>query len=90
MISVYAALVGALVVALRRRRGTIEPSGVKDLLLLGLANLHLSRLITKDSVSSVVRSPFTRFVAPAGEGEVNEESFAGWPEAWQSAVGAKH
>lgn len=72
--SVYAGLVGGLVLALRRRRGHIAPVDLKQLALLGLATQHLSRLVTKDSVSSVIRSPFTRFVEPAGEGEVNEEA----------------
>lgn len=44
-----------------------------ELVLLGLATEHLSRLITKDSVTSVLRSSFTEFKEPAGEGEVNEE-----------------
>ena len=44
-----------------------------DLALYGLATEHLSRLITKDSVTAVLRAPFTEFNEPAGEGEVNEE-----------------
>jgi hypothetical protein len=44
-----------------------------DLLLYGLATQHLSRLITKDSVTAILRSAFARFKEPAGEGEVNEE-----------------
>lgn len=41
---------------------------------MALATAHLSRLITKDSVTSVLRAPFARFEEPAGEGEVNEEA----------------
>jgi hypothetical protein len=41
--------------------------------LYGLATEHISRLLTKDSVTAVLRAPFTRFEGPAGEGEVNEE-----------------
>lgn len=33
----------------------------------------MSCLITKDSVTAVVRAPFTRFKEPAGNGEVNKE-----------------
>ena len=44
-----------------------------SLVLYALATEHLSRVITKDSVTSVLRAPFTRFKEPAGEGEVNEE-----------------
>jgi hypothetical protein len=73
LMTVYALLVGLLVFLLRSRRGRLEPMRIKDLLLMGLATQHLSRLITKDSVLSPVRKPFTRLVEPAGEGEVNEE-----------------
>lgn len=44
-----------------------------DLALISVATHRLSRLVTKDSVTAVVRAPFTRFEEPAGEGEVNEE-----------------
>ncbi len=74
ILSIYTGLVGGLVLVLRRRRGQVEPVDLRQLVLLGLATQHLSRLVTKDSVSSVIRSPFTRFVEPAGEGEVNEEA----------------
>jgi hypothetical protein len=33
----------------------------------------LSRVITKDSVTAVLRAPFTHFQEAAGEGEVNED-----------------
>lgn len=46
--------------------------GLLDLLLYGLATEHLSRLVTKDLVTSVLRSPFTGFEGTAGEGEVNK------------------
>lgn len=73
LLAVYAGATASLVVALRNRRQRLDPMGVKDLVLLGLATQHLSRLITKDSVLSPVRKPFTRFAGPAGQGEVNEE-----------------
>jgi hypothetical protein len=44
-----------------------------DLLLYGLATEHLSRIITKDSVTAVLRAPFTHFKGAVGEGEVNED-----------------
>ncbi|HZR99432.1 MAG TPA: DUF1360 domain-containing protein [Chloroflexota bacterium] len=47
----------------------IAPS---DLALVGVATYKLSRLIAKDSVTSVVRAPFTEYEGAAGASEVNE------------------
>jgi hypothetical protein len=73
LLSVYGGIVGVSAVALRRRRQEVRRMSPMDLLLMGLATAHLSRTITKDSVTSVLRLPFARFEEPAGEGEVNEE-----------------
>ncbi|MGH9045407.1 MAG: DUF1360 domain-containing protein [Acidimicrobiales bacterium] len=43
-----------------------------ELATYALATQHLSRVISKDAVTSVVRAPFTKFEGSAGEGEVNE------------------
>jgi hypothetical protein len=43
-----------------------------DLALLTVASHKVSRMITRDRVTSVVRAPFTRFQGDAGPGEVNE------------------
>jgi hypothetical protein len=67
----YGALTGALSLGLRRKGSRIRGLGPMD--LYGLATEHLSRVMTKDSVTAVLRSPFTRFKEAAGEGEVNEE-----------------
>ena len=69
----YGALGGTLSLALRRKGRRIKGLGPMDLLLYALATEHLSRLITKDSVTAVLRAPFTRFKEAAGEGEVKEE-----------------
>lgn len=68
----YGALTASLVLTLRRRRQDVQPLGATELVAFGLATEHLSRIITRDSITSVVRSPFTRFDEPAGEGESNE------------------
>lgn len=70
----YATGVGALA-WYGRRRGIRLPEriGAGDLALLGIATHRVSRLVSKDSITSVVRAPFTRYVEPAGAGEVNEE-----------------
>jgi hypothetical protein len=69
----YGALAGALVLALRRKKTYVRPLSAMDLVLLSLAVEHVSRLITKDAITSSLRTPFTEFKEPAGEGEVNEE-----------------
>jgi hypothetical protein len=69
----YGALTGALSFGLRRKGLRVKGLGPMDLLLYGLATEHLSRVITKDSITSVLRAPFARFKEAAGEGEVNEE-----------------
>jgi hypothetical protein len=76
----YAVLLGtyglgaAVAVALLRdRRDQVRRFDLRTLILMAVATEHLSRLIAKDSITSVLRSPFTRFVEATGEGEVNEE-----------------
>lgn len=62
--------------ALAARRDTGRPDGglsMRDLVLLGAATQKMSRIITKDAVASPLRAPFTRYVGPAGPGEVTEE-----------------
>jgi hypothetical protein len=49
-----------------------RPDG-RDVALLCVATHKLSRLVTKDTVTAVVRAPFTEFAEPSGEGEVHEE-----------------
>jgi hypothetical protein len=73
ILTTYGLLSGSLALALRRRRQHVRTLRPLDLLLYGLATEHLSRVITKDSVTSVLRAPFTEFEEAAGEGEVNEE-----------------
>ncbi|BCJ31725.1 DUF1360 domain-containing protein [Actinocatenispora sera] len=45
---------------------------LSDVFLLTTATHKLSRLLTKDAVTSPLRAPFTRYQEPAGEGELNE------------------
>jgi hypothetical protein len=47
--------------------------GAGDIALLAGATFHLSRLITKDSILSFMRAPFTRFKETGAVGETNEE-----------------
>jgi hypothetical protein len=67
---------GAAAYALQqhRSRGRLPHRiGAGDLALLGAATYKLSRIITKDRVTSFLRSPFTRYTGEAGPSEVSEE-----------------
>jgi hypothetical protein len=44
-----------------------------DVVLISIATHKLSRLLAKDSVTSPLRAPFTRYAEPGGAAEVNEE-----------------
>jgi hypothetical protein len=67
-----ASLVGALVVARRTGRELPERWSAQDLLLAGVATHKVSRLITKDKITSALRAPFTRFQDKSGHGELEE------------------
>jgi hypothetical protein len=71
---VFQLLVGAGVVALRRS-GRSLPRRVEalDLVLVGAATHKLSRLITKEKVTSFARAPFTEYQGPGGPAEVEEK-----------------
>jgi hypothetical protein len=88
-ITAYSVGVG-LAVALGRRNKVKLPDriGVGDLALAAVATHRVSRLVSKDSITSVVRAPFTRYVEPAGAGEVNEEvRGTGWRHAAGELIG---
>lgn len=74
VMSTYAAVVVGLggVVALRRRTLPERPL-LGDLALVAIATAKVSRLITRDSVTSPLRAPFTRFEGAGGPAELNEQ-----------------
>ncbi|MFE1193765.1 DUF1360 domain-containing protein [Streptomyces olivaceoviridis] len=45
-----------------------------DVVLTSVATFRLSRLLTKASVTSPLRAPFTEYVAPQGPAELHEEA----------------
>lgn len=61
------------VVVLGRSRRLPERWETRDLVLAGIATHKLSRLLTKDKVTSFLRAPFTRHQRPSGHGEVEEK-----------------
>ncbi|MFL6241205.1 MAG: DUF1360 domain-containing protein [Actinomycetes bacterium] len=74
VIGAYSAVLGGLA-ALGRSRGVRLPKRVPvgDLALMAVATHKVSRTISKDSVTSPVRAPFTKFRGASGPGEVQEE-----------------
>jgi hypothetical protein len=64
-------LIGAL--RLRSRRGWPEQIPAQDIALLSVGTFKLSRLITKDKVTSAIRAPFTEYEGSGGPAEVEEK-----------------
>lgn len=75
LFGIYSVYAGALAAIVRWRRPELpERIDGRDLALLAVATHKLARVATKDAVTSPFRALFTRFSAPAGIGEVNEEA----------------
>jgi Protein of unknown function (DUF1360) len=70
----HALFVGGLVAAARRGRELPVRVGAVDLVTIGVASHKLSRLISKDKVTSPLRAPFTEFEGSGGPGEVEESA----------------
>jgi hypothetical protein len=72
--SVYAAAVASVAGATRLTRREV-PDGLagKDLVLAAIATHKLSRLVTKDPVTSPLRAPFTSYQDTEGPAELSEE-----------------
>jgi Protein of unknown function (DUF1360) len=70
----FGALAASLAVAAKATgRPVPERPATSDVVLISLATHKLSRLVAKDSVTSPLRAPFTRYSEPGGAAEVNEE-----------------
>ncbi|MDQ6764564.1 MAG: DUF1360 domain-containing protein [Verrucomicrobiota bacterium] len=86
----YAALMGLFTVVLSSAVTSFSAEEdpprltLGDLLLLGIATHKLSRIVTKDLVTSPFRAPFVKFKKSAGAGEVEEDARG---EGLQEAVG---
>jgi hypothetical protein len=66
-----AACLGA--VAQATGRSLPERPAAGDVILLSVATHKLSRLLSKDAITSPLRAPFTRYDRPIGSGEVMEK-----------------
>ena len=74
LLGIYLLYVGTLAAIVRWRRPLLpERVEGRDLALLAIATHKVSRIATKDAVTSPLRAAFTSFSGPAGVGEVNEE-----------------
>lgn len=73
LMGLYAAAVTVGAVALRRRKWPLPEVRAFDIALVGVATHKLSRRVTKDSVTSPLRAPFTRYEGVAGPAELKEE-----------------
>ncbi|HEY8077139.1 MAG TPA: DUF1360 domain-containing protein [Labilithrix sp.] len=77
----YAMIMGAFTLAFTpllvraAARGAL-PRNVetRDLVLMGVATHKLTRILTRDWVTSPLRAPFTQYVKSEGAGEVQEKS----------------
>lgn len=74
VMAVFAAIAGTLgIVAVTGRR---LPNGVSpfDVVLMALGTHKLSRVLSKEAVTSPLRAPFTHYKEPGGPAEVMEEA----------------
>lgn len=72
--SAFGVLAASLAAAVRvSGRPVPERPAAADVVLISIATHKLSRLIAKDSVTSALRAPFTRYAEAVGAAEVNEE-----------------
>jgi hypothetical protein len=74
-IAIFNALFGGALLA-ARRRGRSLPETVRplDVVSIGIASHKLSRLISKDKVTSPLRAPFTELEGKGGPAELEEKS----------------
>jgi len=71
---VYASVAAGMAAAVKATgREVPERPSAGDVVLLSIATHKLSRLLTKDAITSPLRAPFTEYVKPIGSGEVAEE-----------------
>lgn len=84
LVALFGSAVGGGLAAAARHGGLPDRVNVSDVLLVGLATHKLSRLVSRDTVTSWLRAPFTRYKGPGGANELNEEARG---KGMQRAVG---
>ena len=73
LMGLYGAAVTAGAVALRRRGRPLPDVRGFDIALVGVATHKLARRMSKDSVTSPLRAPFTRYEGVSGPAELQEK-----------------
>jgi hypothetical protein len=72
LMGVYGMAVAAGALGLRRRNGHLPDVRPVDILLTGVATHKMARRMSKDSVTSPLRAPFTRYEGVEGPAELKE------------------
>ncbi|MFB4318318.1 DUF1360 domain-containing protein [Actinomadura sp. 21ATH] len=72
-LAVYGTTTAALALLARRRGAAPRAVGLGDLALMTVTTHKLSRLMSKDPVTSPLRAPFTRYAGTGGPAELSEE-----------------
>lgn len=82
IMAVYLAFVSAVAAAATRRGRWPKKLRLDDMALGIVATHRLSIMLARDTVTSPLRAPFTRFEGPIGEGRLKEEvRGTGWRKA---------
>lgn len=84
LVALFGSTVGAGLASVAHRGALPDRVNAGDILLVGLATHKLSRLVSRDTVTSWLRAPFTRYQGPGGANELNEQARG---EGMQRAVG---
>ena len=75
LMGVYGGMCAALALAARATGATLpERFAAADLALISVATHRLSRMVSKDPVTSPLRSPFTRYQQTGGPSELAEQA----------------
>lgn len=72
VLGVYGGVTGGLAALAKALKISVPRLSLGDTALLSIGTYKLSRLLTKDAVTSPLRAPFTRYEEPAGDGELME------------------
>src|SRR3954447_14918101 len=73
LLAAFGAAVGAVSLAIWKSGSRPGPLTPFEFACLTLATHKVSRLVTKDAVTSPLRAPFTQFQGSAGDAELEEE-----------------
>ena len=84
LVGIYSLWTGILMICEAKRPTRLSSLSAEELIVSAIATHKLSRLITKDRVTSPFRAPFAKFVESEGAGEIEDDARG---EGMQKAVG---